>query len=505
MKLMWILCLLICLAFPSTTYAEVLQLFGDVLLSRGIQETIAHEGVDSLWKGTSALFLQDAIRIANLEGAVGDKSLCSHDRQLCFHIDRKALSGLDKFDVISLANNHSLDLGPRGRASTAKELKRRLIVPLVGKHYSTIVTTENGSIGIVAVTDVVNSLSDKKYLVMADASEVLQKISRLKKLTGVVAVYVHWGKELDNIPTTHMRQLAKSYVDAGADIVVGHHPHVVGKTECINGRPVVYSLGNFLFDQKYEETKQGAVLQCTHSRNGALLCSLIELQSPMNSFVPNLVMNSPRYHEENRTLGLCVPSRPPVWAGVFSKDKIPRRYIIKQANSGVALSALEELEPNEDKVIWNGPPMPIEKFQAVDLNGDGVSEVMLIQNIFSTLDNEVAKRVYIYSLDSGLRALWRGSGLSRPLLDALFAEKSGTVGNKPLLIALHSTDSFLVRDKNKSGSILMSYRWNGFGFTGFKEKRFPVKVERLSLSKDKIRLVNHENIVVGEVSIKELI
>jgi len=505
MKSIGILCLLICF-FTPVAYAETLQFFGDVLLSRGIQETIAHEGIDSLWKGTSALFSQDAVRIANLEGAVGDKSSCSHDRQLCFHIDRKALPALDKFDLISLANNHSLDLGPRGRTNTTSELKKRLIVPLAGRNYSTIITTENGLIGLIAVTDVVNSLSDKKYIVMADASEVLQEISRLKKLTSVVAVYVHWGRELDNLPTAHMRQLAKSYIDAGADIVVGHHPHVVGKTECINGRPVVYSLGNFLFDQKYEETKQGAVLQCTHSNNGALSCSLIGVQAPMNSFVPNLVKDGPIYQEDNRILGSCVPSRPPVWAGIFSKDKIPRRYTMKRANSGIALSALEELERNDDKAIWNSPPMPIEKFQAVDLNRDGVSEVMLIQNIFSTLDNEVAKRIYIYSLDSGLRALWRGSGLSRPLLDAVFAEKPGTMKDKPpLLIALHSTDSFLVRDKNKSGSILMSYRWNGFGFAGVKEKLFPIKAERLSLSKDKIKLINHENIIVGEINIKELI
>jgi hypothetical protein len=130
---------------------------------------------------------------------------------------------------------------------------------------------------------------------------------------------------------------------------------------------------------------------------------------------------------------------------------------------------------------------------------------MLIQNIFSTLDNEVAKRVYIYRLDDGLKALWRGSGLSRPLLDAAFASKPETTKNRPVLIALHSTDSFLVRNKNKSGSILMSYYWNGFGFTGLKEKFFTIKANRLSLSKDKIRLVNHENIIVGEISIKELI
>jgi hypothetical protein len=95
--------------------------------------------------------------------------------------------------------------------------------------------------------------------------------------------------------------------------------------------------------------------------------------------------------------------------------------------------------------------------------------------------------------------------LSRPLLDAVFAEQPGTAINKPILIALHSADSFLVPDKNKNGSILMSYHWNGFGFTGIKEKHLQMNADRISLAKDKIRLINSKNVIIDEVSLSELL
>jgi len=64
--------------------------------------------------------------------------------------------------------------------------------------------------------------------------------------------------------------------------------------------------------------------------------------------------------------------------------------------------------------------MPIRKLQLVDLNGNGINEIMLLQSMYSTFDKETAKRVYIYSFEAGFHALWRGTALSRPLIDAVF-------------------------------------------------------------------------------------
>jgi len=126
--------------------------------------------------------------------------------------------------------------------------------------------------------------------------------------------------------------------------------------------------------------------------------------------------------------------------------------------------------------------------------------VASIQEIYSSFDRETAKRVYLYSLDGGFHALWRGSALSRPLLDATFAQ--GGKG-KPLLVALHSADSFLARNPSTKERTIMSYRWNGFGFSGIKEVRGEDLSDSVTTAKGKLRLL-HEGSILNEVSLHGL-
>jgi poly-gamma-glutamate synthesis protein (capsule biosynthesis protein) len=508
-------------------WAEEIQFFGDILLARGIRVMIEHEGIDSLWRGLDGLFSRQALRLANLEGAAGLASACNPAQPICFAIDPSNLAALRPFDVIGLANNHALDLGRAGWDDTRRKLQELGLVALAGSHFSTTISTDNGLIGIIAVTDVVNAAADRQTQTMADSPEVIREIQRLKRLTGLVVVFSHWGRELDDYPTVTMKTLAEGFIAAGADLIVGHHPHVVGQVACLHGRPVVYSLGNFLFDQKFAETKKGAVLQCSHSPAGALACRLIAVQTPMNSFRPNLVSSvreDANFQTANATLAGCIPMSPPLWSGFFSRDGQRRRYRKIVAESA-GKSIIQELAPESDQVRWQSPALPIAKMQPIDIDGDGFLEIMLIQNIFSSLDNRIAKRVYIYRLDRGLKALWRGSGLSRPLLDATFAGAGTNVSPDaesgdamkiapatrsgaeptapPLLIALHSTDSFLLPNPASSGVIVMSYRWNGFGFRGVTEKRYPGSASRIIVVRDKIRMVGTGGNIVAEMNISE--
>ena len=215
--------------------AAEINFYGDVLLSRGIQELSTAEGKRSLIDHINQFTSMDAIHIANLEGAVGNKSFCAANHNPCFPIKKENMDILQSFDVISLENNHSLDIGLNGLNNTIKELKKHQIRYLGGDNYSTVLETENGNIGIIGLTDVVNSQSDKKNLILADAPQVLAEIKRLKKICTLVTAYVHWGIELDNLSTQRMRELAQKIIKAGADVIVGTHPHVVGKVECVQG------------------------------------------------------------------------------------------------------------------------------------------------------------------------------------------------------------------------------------------------------------------------------
>lgn len=487
--------------FSKEASSATLDFYGDVLLSRGIEKYASERGINDLLKGVEPLLSRDSIKIANLEGAVGTPSSCVKDHTPCFSVKYDMLPLLSAFDVVGLENNHSLDLGKKGLEESIKGIKKRGQIPLGGKDFSTVIRTNKGDIAIVAFTDVVNSMEDAKWVIMPDSTQALNAIKRLKALTGMVAVYIHWGKELDGYPTERMKNLADKMINSGADIIIGHHPHVIGKVDCINGKPVIYSLGNFLFDQKYEDTKSGAVLQCSISSEDKLICRLAQVKTDMNSYAPQLIESS-NIDNEKALLGSCTPEVNQTWKGRFTKDRNEQLLTLKRSQRNASLSNIELYDLENLKPYWKSPSMPIEKLQPVDLNGDGISEVMLIQNIYSSIDEETAKRVYIYSLNGGLKALWRGSALTRPLLDAIFIEDS--INKKPLLIGLHSSDSFLVKDKNKPGRIVMSYRWNGFGFSGVREILVSGNTKQISHNKNKLILSDINGKIEYEISIEDI-
>ncbi len=492
--------IVLCFCIEGAGHAEGVRFYGDLLLSRGIEKYISEMGKAPVRASLAAFLQESGLRVVNLEGAVGDNRQCEKGHDPCFPIDSKLLDLLSPFDVVSLQNNHSLDLGLKGLHNSLSALKRRKITALGGTIDTAVLPTESGNVAILAVTDVVNAPSDRRHVSTADSPTVFNEIKRLKKTSTIVAVYVHWGKELEPVPTKRMKELARKYIEAGADLVVGAHPHVVGNVECVQGKPVVYSLGNFLFDQKYEETKHGAILDCNITGDDRLACRLLGHQTAFNSYLPEPATGK-AYEAENAVLSSCAPEVERKWSGVFSEDRSTKTIILKREKGRKkGLSHLELYAPKSGKKEAASTPMPILKLQPVDLNGDGVQEIMLIQNIYSSLDKEVAKRVYIYSFNERFHALWRGSALSRPLVDAVFVEYSG---HSPLLIALHTPDSFLVRKRGEQDRIIMSYRWNGFGFNGVKELRTSIPADEISFDKGSLRL-QRKGEILQEVPIQKL-
>ncbi len=476
------LCLL-----PLQVQAESIQFYGDVLLSRGVARMINYEGIDAPWTGVRTLLDSGAVNIANLEGATGSASSCVQGHNPCFFINPSNLRALAPFDVLGLENNHSLDLGTNGMEAGLRSLKKMGIVPLGGRDYFTILRTDDGNMGIIALTDVVNAPGDRKFMPEPDSAKVFHTIRWLKERCTLVAVFMHWGRELDDLPTNRMKKLASMFVKAGADIIVGAHPHVVGGVECIGHVPVVYSLGNFLFDQKYEETKQGAVLRCSIDKDGRLACKLIAVSTPMNSFKPYVLPDADVYSRENILLASCRHTLTKTWTGVFTEHGKESRLVLAQKHGAPEFSRIELSDISTGHVIFRSPYMPIVRLQTVDLSGNGIDKVMLIEKVYSSIDNKIDKRVYLYSIGFGLRALWRGSALSRPLLDAVFIRQDG--GKKPVLFALHRASSFLLPDRNKNGRIVTTYRWNGFGFTGISEKVLHVPANRITLIGRKIKFL----------------
>jgi poly-gamma-glutamate synthesis protein (capsule biosynthesis protein) len=100
--------------------------------------------------------------------------------------------------------------------------------------------------------------------------ELTAEIEKAKKQADFVIVSFHWGEEYNNFPNKRQKDIAHSCVDSGADLVIGHHPHVMQGVEKYKGKIILYSLGNFVFDQRFPRTHEAMVFCCDFTKEGIL-------------------------------------------------------------------------------------------------------------------------------------------------------------------------------------------------------------------------------------------
>jgi Bacterial capsule synthesis protein PGA_cap len=165
--------------------------------------------------------------------------------------------------LVSLANNHMMDYGSDGLLSTIETLKAATI-PFIGAgdnienarqpYFEKINGIETSFLArssvIVNSPDYIAS-SGKPGVAFLDPKEVKSAICECKKQADKVILFVHWGLEHYNYPPVSQKKLAKDLIEAGVDLVIGHHPHVLQGTERISSGVVCHSLGNFIFDDVY--------------------------------------------------------------------------------------------------------------------------------------------------------------------------------------------------------------------------------------------------------------
>jgi poly-gamma-glutamate synthesis protein (capsule biosynthesis protein) len=278
--------------------------------------------------------------------------------------------------------------------------------------------------------------------------ELQQKLRLAKSLSNMVLVSVHWGSELLEWTNKAQREAAKWLVAQGADVVIGSHPHVVQKPEMIDGKPLFFSLGNHLFDQKYPATQKGLIVKIT-VKNGKYECSGIATQTKPNSFYPVLT-ETISYPFSSLTYNnlLCINDMMIVPVSVFEQNK-----------TGIVLEGYRN-----NHLKWRSHPLPLVYITAAKL--DGKQEYLFaLQNSYSSLDKEVALRPYVYAVDShGMYAQWRGSALAYPLLDAAISPL-----NPRIVCALHRGDSYIALNNKHIDTRMLAYEWNGFGFSALSD------------------------------------
>lgn len=198
------------------------------------------------------------------------------------------------FDVVSTANNHAWDAGLTGVFETVTQLDR-VGLPHAGTgrtladaHRPAIIERNGWRAAFFAVTRAYNPAPGRfyshvgsRYIAYADSAWLYPAIRRLKAAAGadLVVVSIHAGTELAEQPDEPLRRFLQGAIDAGADLCLGHHPHVLQPVEWYRGKPIVYSMGNFIFKQWAPWTAYSAIFTFTVMPDGGITADLIPVRS----------------------------------------------------------------------------------------------------------------------------------------------------------------------------------------------------------------------------------
>ena len=249
---------------------DVTLLFaGDLFLTDVLQEKYERNGISAAATSDLLSITRGAdIFMLNQEFPFGTTGEAMEDKQYTFRVDPKYASVLPELgaDIVTLANNHMLDFGRGPLAETLTALDGAGILHVgAGQNLqaaSALKTIDVGgrTIGFLGATRVIPehswtaSRSNSGLFTTYDPTKLLGEIQAAKQQCDYVVVYVHWGIERNTEPEEYQKSLARQYIDAGADAVIGAHPHVLQGIEYYQGKPIFYSLGNFIFANRTYET-----------------------------------------------------------------------------------------------------------------------------------------------------------------------------------------------------------------------------------------------------------
>ena len=461
---------------------------GDVMLGRAVA------GVEQPLAGVAAWLRAADVSLGNLECVVAQGGTA---RPGPYRL-RAPLSAVEAlraagFDVLGLANNHTLDYGSEGLAEMAGRLQAAGI-DLVGAGPNAAVAArplirEVGGLRLAflafnAVPDP-GSVGDPSLRSRAglrpagtdlrpegpgwtragwDRDEATAAIAAARAQADAVIVSVHWGYEYDLRSDPAQRADAQAMVDAGADLVIGHHPHVVQGTEVSGDSFVAYSLGNLVFDQQQAETRQGLALRAFFDEQGLRAVQALPVWAGPR---PRLMAL-----EEAASL-LARVQPPPRRTGYVCDGSGCQPDGVSQAAAGGPFRAgaidltgdgvPEQVQLLREQVtiygdgvaVWRTPP----EWRVVDAalgdpNDDGRGEVFLA---FWRPDGPdlVGSHPFIVGYRRGAyRVLWGGSAVEDPILEADLGDVDG-----------NGVQELVVLAERAEGRVVGVWHWYGWGFS----------------------------------------
>jgi len=245
----------------SNQKVKTILLTGDMMLNRGVEDLIKQNSVYYPFQRISQLLRGVDIVFGNLEGPVVKNPPKFPDNSLKFAFNPEVMKGISwaKFNLFSLANNHTLNWGKEGLEET-KDWLRKYGINFVGDPLSGSWRELDAYFPSDNSDNIIFLAFNQIFPFLAKEEEMIETVKAVKSLNSekLLIISLHWGEEYQLTNSLAQQKLAHQIIEAGADLIIGHHPHVVQNIEKYQGKLIFYSLGNFIFDQCFSlETQQG--------------------------------------------------------------------------------------------------------------------------------------------------------------------------------------------------------------------------------------------------------
>jgi len=507
-------------SFSQVSFCAV----GDILLDRDVRTMIEKNGINYPFESIRGIVSNQDLAFFNMECPVVD-SLDGFpiNKRYSFRAEPEYIKGLKYagFNIASVANNHTIDYGKSGFLKTIELLNQDSIFTLGGginqnEAFKPLLIEKNGEtfafFGMLEfLLEGITFNENKPYPAYGQIDRLCESIKNLNSDIDNIIVSFHWGKESSLIPTSRQVEYAHMVIDAGADLVLGHHPHVLQSIETYHDKLILYSLGNFVFDNTEKLQKQSVIFQCKFMNGQIFEPELIPVY--INDCKPELAstdskkeifehlrrVSSPfntsfsfddysikiqydiekplkelkskglsfyiyknkivAFDQNNAKIKYNIPDTNYFYkdADIFFQDNVVYIYsIISNKTSNKSRIAIfpfsiekkefmqPSLDSHEDYNPW--------KIEVFDVDNDNNPELILGVNKSTKYYKKEENRIFVFNRDKDyIFPKWLGSKVGNPIIDFKFDDTSSNL-------------VILEESKETSKKMVVSYKWNGFGF-----------------------------------------
>lgn len=271
---------------------------GDIMMGEqtlcynfGVKSVIKNKGVDYLFKHVKNILKNGDVVFGNLEAPISDHTNKNGFEANFFLVEPNILEGLKNahFNVFSVANNHIMEHGNEAFQLTINLLKKNNITPVGIANNTKILEIKGIRIVILAYSFIDDFVLSHLYNKVDSDNKIIDDIKNLRNICDKIIISVHWGYEYVPFPSPEQINIGRKLIDYGADAIIGHHSHIIQGYELYKEKPIIYGLGNFIFDDTYiKSTRKTIIAKIDIKKNQPITVELIPIVCDTKEYYPRI-------------------------------------------------------------------------------------------------------------------------------------------------------------------------------------------------------------------------